>query len=102
MLILQRICYCAFVLISYGSSTNSLYILYMLNASNGERNLAVTRLNSDNSIKWAILQAYNPAIKSIVVDSPEQYVYFALISSPDASLIQLNASDGSLSSSFTM
>ena len=46
------------------------------------------------------MQTYQSVIKSIAVDSSEQYVYFALATS--TSVIQLHASDGSLSYSFTM
>ena len=59
-----------------GQISNNLYQLYIY--SNGGSKTAVRRVNEDNSIVWMTAIDGNPFMKSLVVDSSEQYLYFAI------------------------
>ena len=58
-----------------GQISNNLYQLYYY--YNGGYKTAVRRVNEDDSIVWMTAIDGLPNMKSLVVDSSEQYLYFA-------------------------
>ena len=59
-----------------GQISNSLYQLYYY-YNDGDKT-AVRRVNEDDSVAWISAMVWEPIIKSLVVDSSEQYLYFAI------------------------
>ena len=81
-----------------GQISSNLYQLYRYYDDNIFKT-AVRRVNEDDSIVWMTAIDVNPIRKSLVVDSSEQYLYFAieynyLISMYANYLISMYASTG--------
>ena len=56
---------------------------------------SIVKINATNSISWQASYLFQPAIKSLSVDSVEQYFYFAFISNL-VTIIQSDVTNGAV------
>ena len=76
----------------YGPVSFSLYYMYFITTPNG---WAIRKVNQDGSLAWMAALSFSPIIKSLTVDSSEQYVYVASYTNP-IDVIKLDSSTGSI------
>ena len=71
-------------------------IFYYLYKSNPIYTSVVRKENSDGTQAWMTAVLFKPTEKGFSIDTLEQNVYFASLSTPSLNVVRLLASDGSI------
>ena len=81
--------------VARGEVSNSLYLMYLLYSSSYAT--VIRKISSSGTQSWIFAIALRPGIKSLVVDSFEQNVYFISGSGNNYSIVtRINANTGSI------